>query len=228
MAGGAFEYTVTGKRKILAGECGQDRCAHGIENVIGDTNVFVIGLVCIGAWDNGTDADDTVTELVDGTQAGIGEHVAGYFYVVASPRLEPVIGVARHQDRGARGLKIVPGNTHGSRGGDQNAPRPTAAEAIIRTGEGSGMGQIVQGKGVTLLGFVQDLPGQGTIKPQEEGHVILQHIGLRAGSPDGLHGITGNERSASQGQFSIDNRDSNTPYIKRIRVVSTIEYYIED
>ena len=38
----------------------------------------------------------------------------------------------------------------------------------------------------------------------------------------------GKIRSASQGQFSIDNRGSNTPYIKRIRVVSTIEYYIED
>lgn len=38
----------------------------------------------------------------------------------------------------------------------------------------------------------------------------------------------GKIRSASQGQFSIDNRDSNTPYIKRIRVVSTIEYYIEN
>ena len=38
----------------------------------------------------------------------------------------------------------------------------------------------------------------------------------------------GKIRSASQGQFSIDNRDSNTPYIKRIWVVSTIEYYIED
>ena len=38
----------------------------------------------------------------------------------------------------------------------------------------------------------------------------------------------GKIRSASQGQFSIDNRDSNTPYITRIRVVSTIEYYIED
>ncbi|MBP3375026.1 MAG: SIMPL domain-containing protein [Bacteroidaceae bacterium] len=38
----------------------------------------------------------------------------------------------------------------------------------------------------------------------------------------------GKIRSASQGQFSIDNRDANTPYIKRIRVVSTIEYYIED
>ena len=38
----------------------------------------------------------------------------------------------------------------------------------------------------------------------------------------------GKIRKASQGQFSIDNRDTNTPYIKRIRVVSTIEYYIED
>ena len=36
----------------------------------------------------------------------------------------------------------------------------------------------------------------------------------------------GKIRKASQGQFSIDNRDANTPYIKRIRVVSTIEYYI--
>lgn len=34
-------------------------------------------------------------------------------------------------------------------------------------------------------------------------------------------------RSASQGQISIDNRDANTPYIKRVRVVSTIEYTLE-
>ena len=37
----------------------------------------------------------------------------------------------------------------------------------------------------------------------------------------------GGIRTASQGQFSIENRDSNTPYIKRIRVVSTIEYTLE-
>lgn len=34
--------------------------------------------------------------------------------------------------------------------------------------------------------------------------------------------------SASQGQFSIDDRDSNTPYIKKVRVVSTVEYYLTD
>lgn len=33
----------------------------------------------------------------------------------------------------------------------------------------------------------------------------------------------GKIRSAQQGQFSIENRDSTTPHIKRVRVVSTVE-----
>jgi hypothetical protein len=36
----------------------------------------------------------------------------------------------------------------------------------------------------------------------------------------------GKIRSAQQGQFSIENRDSTTPHIKRVRVVSTIEYHL--
>jgi hypothetical protein len=38
----------------------------------------------------------------------------------------------------------------------------------------------------------------------------------------------GKIKRARQGQFSITNRDSNTPYIKKVRVVSTIEYYLSD
>lgn len=38
----------------------------------------------------------------------------------------------------------------------------------------------------------------------------------------------GKIRRASQGQFSISDRDSNTPHIKKVRVVSTIEYYLVD
>lgn len=38
----------------------------------------------------------------------------------------------------------------------------------------------------------------------------------------------GKIRRATQGQFSIIDRDDNTPYIKKVRVVSTIEYYIKD
>lgn len=38
----------------------------------------------------------------------------------------------------------------------------------------------------------------------------------------------GKIRSASQGQFSISARDKNNPHIKKIRVVSTVAYYLSD
>lgn len=38
----------------------------------------------------------------------------------------------------------------------------------------------------------------------------------------------GKIKSASQGQFSISDRDSTTPHIKNVRVVSTVEYYLSD
>ena len=44
---------------------------------------------------------------------------------------------------------------------------------------------------------------------------------------DDSNSSLGGIRSATQGQFSIENRDNNTPYIKRVRVVSTIEYNLE-
>ncbi len=38
----------------------------------------------------------------------------------------------------------------------------------------------------------------------------------------------GKIKKAYQGQFSIQDRDSNTPHIKKVRVVSTLEYYLSD
>ena len=38
----------------------------------------------------------------------------------------------------------------------------------------------------------------------------------------------GKIRRASQGQFTIEDRDSETPHIKKVRVVSTVEYYLSD
>ncbi len=38
----------------------------------------------------------------------------------------------------------------------------------------------------------------------------------------------GKIKKASQGQFSINARDKNNPHIKKIRVVSTVEYYLSD
>jgi hypothetical protein len=38
----------------------------------------------------------------------------------------------------------------------------------------------------------------------------------------------GKIKSASQGQFSIEARDNNNPQVKKVRVVSTIQYYLSD
>ncbi|MCB1803258.1 MAG: SIMPL domain-containing protein [Gammaproteobacteria bacterium] len=38
----------------------------------------------------------------------------------------------------------------------------------------------------------------------------------------------GKIRTANQGLFTIQDRDSNTPQIKKVRVVSTVEYYLVD
>jgi len=38
----------------------------------------------------------------------------------------------------------------------------------------------------------------------------------------------GKIKTARQGQFSITDRDSNTPYVKKVRIVSTLEYYLTD
>jgi Uncharacterized protein conserved in bacteria len=42
------------------------------------------------------------------------------------------------------------------------------------------------------------------------------------------HSRLGKIKDANQGQFSVENRDSSSPHIKSIRVVSTVEYYLSD
>lgn len=38
----------------------------------------------------------------------------------------------------------------------------------------------------------------------------------------------GKIKTANQGTFTIENRDSNTPYIKRVRVVTSVTYYLKN
>ncbi len=38
----------------------------------------------------------------------------------------------------------------------------------------------------------------------------------------------GKIKSAQQGLFSIEDRDSNTPHIKEVRVVTTVDYYLDN
>ena len=38
----------------------------------------------------------------------------------------------------------------------------------------------------------------------------------------------GQIKTANQGTFTIENRDSNTPYIKKVRVVTSVTYYLKN
>ena len=79
----------------------------------------------------------------------------------------------------------------------------------------------------------------------ETGCVSYEFTGLNSIKPEMIQEATHNARlaaqkfaddsdsklgkilSAQQGQFSIDDADANTPYIKHVRVVTTLEYQLE-
>ncbi len=66
------------------------------------------------------------------------------------------------------------------------------------------------------------------IKPKmiEEATIKARQVALKFAKDSDSR--LGKIKRARQGQFSIRDRDENTPYIKKVRVVSTIEYYLVD
>jgi hypothetical protein len=60
----------------------------------------------------------------------------------------------------------------------------------------------------------------------EEATTLAREIGIKFAEDS--NSKLGKIRQASQGQFSIEARDTNNPHIKKIRVVSTVEYYLSD
>lgn len=73
-----------------------------------------------------------------------------------------------------------------------------------------------------------EFTGLNTIKPEmvEEATKNARTTAEKFAQDSGSK--LGKIATAYQGQFSIENRDENTPYIKKIRVVNTVEYYLED
>lgn len=97
--------------------------------------------------------------------------------------------------------------------------------AIGKLGDLGKQGVVVSGEGPGVQ-FVFD--GLNSIKP-----VMIEQAVKNARESAGklatdTASALGKVKRAAQGQFSIEDRDASTPHIKKVRVVSTIEYYLQD
>ncbi len=70
--------------------------------------------------------------------------------------------------------------------------------------------------------------GLNKIKPEmiQEATTKAREVALKFAQDSNSQ--LGKIKQASQGQFEITPRDKNNPHIKKIRVVSTVEYYLSD
>lgn len=70
--------------------------------------------------------------------------------------------------------------------------------------------------------------GLNDIKPQmiEEATMNARETALKFAKDSGSR--LGKIKTANQGTFTIADRDSNTPYIKKVRVVTSITYYLKN
>lgn len=70
--------------------------------------------------------------------------------------------------------------------------------------------------------------GLNTIKPAmiEEANKNARTAAQKFATDSGSK--LGKIKSATQGQFSIEDRDENTPFIKKVRVVTNVQYFLED
>lgn len=73
-----------------------------------------------------------------------------------------------------------------------------------------------------------DFTGLNAIKPEMIAEATKNAREAAAKFADDSGSKVGKIQSARQGQFSIENRDAYTPYIKEVRVVTTLVYFIED
>ena len=91
-------------------------------------------------------------------------------------------------------------------------------------------------QGVTIVGNEYDegsivsyeFTGLNTIKPEMIAEATKNAHKTAERFAEDSESKLGKIRTADQGQFSIESRDQNTPWIKNVRVVTTVVYYLND
>lgn len=92
-------------------------------------------------------------------------------------------------------------------------------------------------QGVTIVGneydddgssVIYEFTGLNTIKPEMIAEALKNARSTAERFAEDSQSKLGKIRTADQGQFSIESRDQNTPWIKNVRVVSTVVFLLDD
>ncbi|MBP5772391.1 MAG: SIMPL domain-containing protein [Bacteroidaceae bacterium] len=91
-------------------------------------------------------------------------------------------------------------------------------------------------QGVTIVGeeygegsvVTYEFTGLNTIKPEMISEAVKNARSTADRFAEDSQSKLGKIRTADQGQFSIESRDQNTPWIKSVRVVSTVVFNLKD
>jgi hypothetical protein len=176
------------------------------------------------------DTGDDLSELQRRADAKR-EVVAGFLVEAGFPREELSFAVPRIQDRQTENMG-QPGRPSGPRYLEQATVivRSRNVAAVKRAMDRSG--QLV-GRGVMLAQDWENRPqflftGLNAIKPEmiEQATVSAREAAAKFAKDSGSR--VGKIRTASQGLFTVSDRDPNSPERKVVRVVTTVEYFLGD
>jgi len=176
------------------------------------------------------DTGDDLSELQRRADAKR-EVVAGFLVEAGFPREELSFAVPRIQDRQTENMG-QPGRPSGPRYLEQATVivRSRNVAAVKRAMDRSG--QLV-GRGVMLAQDWENRPqflftGLNAVKPEmiEQATVSAREAAAKFAKDSGSR--VGKIRTASQGLFTVSDRDPNSPERKVVRVVTTVEYFLGD
>jgi hypothetical protein len=159
------------------------------------------------------------------------ELVAAFLAEAGFEREEITYAVPRIQDRQAE-LAGQPGSARSPRYLEQATVTVTSPKVAAVRQAMERSGQLVQ-RGVMLAHDWENraqylFRGLNAIKPGmiEQATVNAREVAARFATDSGSK--LGKIRSASQGLFTISDRDPNSPERKEVRVVTTVEYFLDD
>ena len=173
-----------------------------------------------------TDADNDLTELYSRFEAKNATIVA-FLADKGFAASEITVGAPSVVDRQAREYGENTGKFRYTGRATVTVYTPKVNEtrtALGRLGELGRKGVVVTGEGPGVM-YVFD--GLNAIKPEMIEQAVKNARESAGKFATDTASTLGKLKRAVQGQFSIEDRDASTPHIKKVRVVSTLEYYLD-